>query len=140
MSLATPKRMNSSPVPVQLTGDGLVVRVGAGADDWRIADAAEPLARHAAGAGGGGEVAFHVERDATDGAFAIFCRCGGRDRLGGPLGELLLELFQTLRRVEVAVRHAFDVHEVGELFRACAHHQDVLALLHDEPREADRAF
>ena len=54
-------------------GDGasVVVGVGAGADERRIADAAGEFGLHATGGGGGGEVAFGVAGDGADGAEAV---------------------------------------------------------------------
>ena len=51
-----------------------VLRVGAGADDGRIADAAPAFAGGAAGGGAGGDVAVRVERDDADGAELVIVR------------------------------------------------------------------
>ena len=46
----------------------VIVGVGAGADDRRVADAARPLVHGAAGRGAGGDVSLRVHRDGADGA------------------------------------------------------------------------
>jgi hypothetical protein len=67
--------MNISPEPVQ-TPPPWVVGIAAGADQRRIADAARPLVGHAAGGGGGGQVALRIQRHGTDGAELAARRAG----------------------------------------------------------------
>ena len=64
-SWAPTVRMIASPVPVAEMAQR-VVRVGAGADQRRVADAARQLVGHAAGRRRGGEAAVGVERHCAD--------------------------------------------------------------------------
>src|SRR5213075_3260592 len=68
---------------------GLVVRVGAGADNRRVADSARPFIRISAGGGGGRQVARLIERNGADGPVPIrirkpFSACGSDTLQGLP--------------------------------------------------------
>ena len=120
---------------------GRVVRVGAGADDRRVADAAPALVRHAAGRGRGGEVAVPVARDGADRAEeADVLIGGGGDALG--LLRLLrfLELLPAPLGVEVAAGHERHALFERELLRAFAREQHVRRALHDHARKLDRVL
>src|ERR1051325_7314834 len=132
---------------VARAGDGasLVVSVGSGPDDGRVADAPEPLVRRPARLSPRAEVPRAVEADGPDRAELVLVE---RRRLpfdlralrrGALLGLLrLLQLLPTLFRLEILRVDKLDALLLREGFGPLARHHDVRRLLHHEAREQDR--
>ena len=124
-------------------GDGAsrVVRVSAGADDRRVADAAPALVRHAAGRGRGGEVAVLVARDGADRAEESDVLIGGGgDALALLRLERFLELLPPPLGVEVAAGNQRYALLEREFLRAFAREHYVRRALHDQARKLDRVL
>src|SRR5579862_3314245 len=122
-----------------------LVRVGAGPDDRRIADAPVELIGDAAGGSGRGEMALGVEGHGADRAHALRSAAGpdrqwprGRACGGSPL--VVLELAQALRGYEVALRHERRALLERELLGAGAGEHHVGGFIHDEARQIDRVL
>ncbi len=138
-----PARMKNSPWPVPDTAHDSC-RIGAGADDRRVADAPVELVGDTAGRGGRGEVTRRVERHRAHGPHALRGggpegeRCGGRTGRGRAL--LFLELAHALGRSKVALGHQHYALLERELLGALAGEQHVRGLVHDEPGQIDRVL
>jgi hypothetical protein len=94
----------------------------------------QPLVRHPAGGGSGGEPAGPVEGDDADGAVMPVRRRRRSAALGGPRA---FELLPSPLRVEVLLGHEPEPLHERELFRALAGEQHVRGSLHHEAGEHD---
>ena len=126
-----------------------VLRVSAGADHRRIADAAPAFGRGAAGRRAGGDVAAAIKGDDADSAELVVIRIGfvrgGVDRAFGPFrdrqaiaAQSLFKLVPTARCVEIDGEDFFQVLRPRERFGAFADQHDVWRMLHNGARGADR--
>ncbi len=112
-------------------GAGTVIRVGARADDRRVANTLKAFARHAAGGSGRGQAAPAVHRHRSD-------RADMRNGVSGELGVAAansLQLRKAFRRVEVALRHEFKPLGGGEFLGAGAGQHHMVRSFHDGPRK-----
>src|SRR6185312_91453 len=116
----------------------IAVRVGARADDRRVADAAPALVGHATGRGAGGKIALRIQRHRTHGAEVLRGLLVLVGLAGTVLLERLLQLLPAFFGAEVRgvdQRHADALRErLGAL--AGEHH--VRRLLHHRTREQYR--
>src|SRR5581483_2389363 len=108
-----------------------VVRVRAGADNGRVADASRKLAGDAAGRGRGREVARSVERDGADRAVDLVVA-------EGTALALALERRAPPARAEPAARRHRDAVRAREALGPGAGEQHVRAPLHHGARGVDR--
>jgi len=124
-----------------------VLRVGAGADDRRVAHAAVLLVRHAAGGGPGRQIARAVERRTSDGAVFVVVDRGKGDPLRTPLRDAGAAMFEFARDsqlstapvgLKILVGHEFIAELPGEGLSAAADQHDVRGAFQDVSRQDDR--
>src|ERR1700721_2181927 len=122
------------PMSCSRHGAGAVIRVGARADDGRIADTFLALSGHAPRGGCRCQPAGAVQRDR---AHRTHVGYGQRGQPGVAAADAF-ELAPALRGVEVATRYQCDAAGQGEFLRSRAAQHDVFGMLHDGARQFDR--